>query len=416
MKGKQLALVLVLLLAIGGAALFLNHRNISSWQSSAHATGTKLLEFPLNDVSHITIKGGGAEVNLIKKEDVWTVAERASYPADFEKVSSLVRRLSELRPVQDVKIGASQLARLQLGDPTADPNNSSKLVELKAGERRLGALLLGKPYLKNSEETAQGGGFPVGRYVMAQDGSNRVFLISETFDQAVPKPEQWIDRDFIKIDNPKRIVVVGPTLGMRWTIERENTSAPWKLLEAKAGEDLDPSKLSSLGTLFAGAFADVLAPDAPVAETGLDKPATVQIESFDNFVYELRVGKLMDQNYPVLFSVKADLAKERITLPDEKAEDKTRLDSEFQAHQQELADKLAKEQKLGSRPYLISRFSIEQFFRERSTLLMDKTPSTSPAPASPAAKGAASPAPSVTTAPVALPSPSPATSPKRPRK
>jgi len=38
-----------------------------------------------------------------------------------------------------------------------------------------------------------------------------------------------------------------------------------------------------------------------------------------------------------------------------KPEDKTKLDQEFQTKQKQLADKLAKEQKTGNRPYLIAK-------------------------------------------------------------
>ncbi len=160
----------------------------------------------------------------------WTVKERADYPADFDKVSALLRKLWELRPVQDVKIGPSQLARLQLGEPSADAN-SSMLIDLKgAGDKRLAALLLGKTYLRNSDQApGQSGGFPAGRYVMAQDGSNRVFLISETLDEAQTKPEQWLSHDFVKVENPKMIAVAGTTPGVNWNLTRENA---YRALEA----------------------------------------------------------------------------------------------------------------------------------------------------------------------------------------
>ena len=317
-----------------------------------------------------------------KKEEVWTVRERADYPADFDKVSALLRKLWELRPVQDVKIGPSQLARLQLGEPSADAN-SSILVDLKgAGDQRLSALLLGKTFLKNSEQMpGPSGGFPAGRYVMTQDGANRVFLISDALAEAETKPEQWVSHDFARVENPKVIAVAGPTPDLNWTLTRESPTTPWKLADAKAGEDLDAAKTSGLTNIFAaGSFVDVLAPDVPAAETGLDKPSTVRIETFDNFAYEFRIGKLMGENYPILVSVKADLPKERTAAADEKPEDKAKLDQEFQARQKQLADKLEKEQKLAARPYLIAKATIEQLQKDRSAFMAEKKPSPSPSP------------------------------------
>lgn len=420
MKGKQLTLVLVLLVVLGSVALFLNHRHSVSWSDTATATSGKVLDFPLNDVTQITIKEGGAELNLVRKDDVWKVKERADYPADFAKVSALIRKLWELKPVQDVKIGPSQLARLQLTEPAQGSNNGT-LLDLKgAGDKRLTALLLGKKYMRNQDQPAsEGGGFAVGRYVMGQDGSNRVYLVSDTFDEIQMKPEQWLSHDFIKIDNAKSIAVAGTTPAMNWKLARDAAASPWKLADAKPGEELDNSKASGVASIFSyGSFADVLAPDAPVTETGLDKPSTVRIETFDNFVYELKIGKLTGENYPVLISVKGEPPKERTPAADEKPEDKARLDQEFQTKQKQLTDKLAAEQKLQARPYLVAKSTIDQMLKDRASLMAEKKPSPSPAAASSPAGPKSGPLmkPPVV-APRSMPSPtkpppSPAKSPK----
>jgi Domain of unknown function (DUF4340) len=414
MKGKQLALVLVLLVALGGIALFLNQRNSASWSSTATATSGKVLDFQLNDVSQVTIKEGGTELNLARKDDAWRVKERADYPADFDKVGALIRKLWELRPVQDVNVGPSQLARLQLTEPAPGSNNGT-LLDLKGGgDKRLAALLLGKKYLKNQDQPAsEGGGFAVGRYVMGEDGSHRVFLVSDTFDEIQMKPETWLSHDFIKIENPKLIAVTGTTPAINWKIVRDAATSPWKLTDPKPGEELDNAKAAGVASMFSyGSFADVLPSDAPVAETGLDKPSTVHIETFDNFSYELRIGKLTGENYPVLVSVKAELPKERVPAADEKPEDKAKLDQEFQTKQKQFTDKLAKEQKLPTRPYLIAKATIDQVLKDRASL----KPSPSPSPASlspPAVKGMPPAQPLV--APPAAGAPSPP-APRRTRK
>lgn len=375
MKAKQLVIIIVVLLGVGAAALWLSKRNQESWSSSATRTDAKVITFPLNDVAHVTIKGAGAEINLVKKQDVWTVRERADYPADFQKVGQLIRKLWELKPVQDIKIGPSQLARLQLTEPTAEPN-SGTLIELKdAGDKRLSALLLGKNQMRDSEQIQMPGGFPAGRYVMAQDGSNHVSLVSETFADLQTKPEQWLNRDFIKIENPKLISMKSTTPASEWILTRDNAAAPWKLADAKPGEEFDVNKGTAIANLFAGPmFTDVLPSDAPA----LQNIAAARFETFDGFVYEMKVGALQGESYPVLVSVNGNLLKERTLAPDEKPEDKPRLDLEFQTKQKQLAEKLEKEQKFQGRPYLIAKSTMDQLVKERSGLMAEKKPSPSP--------------------------------------
>ena len=395
MKGKQLALLIIALVVLGGAALFLIRRDTASWSSTATRSDAKVLNFPVNDVSHLTIKSAGTEVNLAKKGEIWTVQERADYPADFTKVGTLVRKLWELKPVQDVKVGASQLGRLQLTQPGTD-GSSSTLIDLKGGgDQRLGALLLGKTHTRESEEPAGlGGGSAAGRYVMAQDGSNRVYLVSETFDEAQTKPEQWLSRDFIKVENPRLITIAGSTPGTNWTMTRAHTSAQWELVDAKPEDQFDSTKATGLSTLLANAsFTDVLPPDKAASETGLGQPATAHLETFDGFVYDLRIGKLDGENYPVVVAVRADLPKERIVVPEEKPEDKTRLDQEFQLKQKQLGEKLEKEQKLQNRTYLMSKAIIDQLLRDRTAFAAAPSPSPGAPAASPAQKAPTSPSP-----------------------
>ena len=110
MKGKHLALLLAAVLALGAAWFNLSNSKQNNW-SAASRSDTKVLDFPINEVSRVTIKNVASEISLVKKDEQWTVQERSNYPANFEQVSSLLRKLWEIKPVQEIKIGASQLAR-----------------------------------------------------------------------------------------------------------------------------------------------------------------------------------------------------------------------------------------------------------------------------------------------------------------
>jgi hypothetical protein len=405
MKARQLAIVLFALIVLGGIALVLRSRNATSWREAVTVGEGKVLNFPLNDASHLTIKSSADELNLVKKGEIWTVAERFDYPADFNQVADLARKLWELRPTQDVKVGPSQLGRVELVDPGSGPSSSnSMLIDVKGkDDKRLAALLLGKKQLRESDQSAVGMA-AAGRYAMPLDGANHVFLISETFDQVQTKPERWLDHDFIKVQDPKTIALTGPN--MNWKLVRDTMSTAWKLAEAKPGEELDAAKAQALATLFANAsFTDVLNPKALPADTGLDQPSTVRIETFDGFIYEFRVGKVMGDNYPVLIGVTGQIAEQRVPEQNEKPEDKTNLDKQFQDKRNQLMEKLSKEKKAGNWAYLISKNTIDQLLKDRTALFVEKKPSPSPS-----VSGGKAPSPPVAapgkSAPPISPSPS----------
>src|SRR4029078_9243112 len=187
MKRNQFILILVLLVALGGVALFLRNRDSASWSSSATASSDKILSFPLNDVSNLTIKTSEAELDLVKKEGTWRVTERSDYPADFEKAAGLLRKLWELKPAQDVEVGPSQFGRLQLVEPGKDPNSGTSINLKDDSSKVSGTLLLGKKLTQDSNPAFPGRAFSRGRYVMTPARPGRVFLVSRSEERRVGK-------------------------------------------------------------------------------------------------------------------------------------------------------------------------------------------------------------------------------------
>jgi hypothetical protein len=395
MKGKQLVILLLVVAALGGAWMVLSKRNRSSWSETSADAGGKIVEFPINDVAHLVIKAPAGELNLVKKSDVWTVKERADYPASFEQVSGLIRKLWELKTVQEVKVGASQLPRLEL-----DEKSATIVTFQDKDDKPLSAVVVGKKHLRKGEGGDQFGGpsdgFPAGRYVKPAAGA-RVSLVSETLDEVDPKPERWLAKDFIKVDGPKSIAVTGP---QNWSVSRESTSAEWKLADAKPDEKLDTGKTAALGSIFASpSFTDVQAPDVKLEEP----TTTATIETFDGFHYELKIGKPNGDNHPVLVNVSANFPKERSPGKDEKPEDKERLDGEFIVKLKKLEEKLAAEKKMEGRAYLVAKYVVDPLLKDPAALLPDKP--AAPVQPTTSAPGATPPPITVTTPPVSAPAP-----------
>jgi hypothetical protein len=421
MKSKQLAIMIAVAAVLSGAAYVLNKKD-GATTSSGGGVGTKVIELPVNDVAGILVQSASGKLSLTKKDDVWTVDDRAGYPANFERVHGMLTKLWDLKTVQEVKVGPSQFARLELAEPLAGAGTK---IDFKDKDGKvLGALLLGKKHMKEGGSGGFGGdgGFAVGRYV-TQPGGSRVSLVSETLDDIDAKPEAWLARDFIKVETPSTVTLAGPTDAQKWKLTRENATAEWKLEGAKPEEKLDAAKTSLMGTaLSAPSFADVLAPDAKPADTGLDKPTVITIETFDGFTYVLKAGKETNGNQPVLIEISTKLAKERTPGKDEKPEDKTRLDEEFKTKLKGLEDKLAAEKKFEGRPFLIAKTTLDGFVKDRTALLAPPPepapPAAAPSTASPAiglppgAPGGAA-IPSVTTPPIAVP-PVPKPTPSQP--
>ena len=413
MKSKQLTFLLLLAAVLGGAVWILKQNNSDTWSEKTGGAGGKVIELPINDVARLAIQSSAGTVNLVKKDESWTVQERADFPANFERVSDLLRKVWDLKTVQTLQAGPSQFAKFDLIEPD---KGAGTRVEFKDKDgKQLGALLIGKKIMKKADgPMGDMGGFPAGRYVMPVGGS-AVSLVSDSLDDVDAKPENWLHRDFIKIENPSSVTLVGTAAEQKWKLTRDSAAAEWKLVGAKAAEKVDAAKVSQVAGAFSfGAFSDVLNPDAKPADTGLDKPTVVTFETFDHFTYVLKAGKATGENQPMTVQVSAQLAKERTPGKDEKPEDKTKLDEEFKATLKRLDEKLAAEKKLEGRPFLIAKSTLDSVIKDRAALLADKN--AEPAPGMPALPpghpGISSTPPpkgrapiSVTTPPIAIPSP-----------
>ena len=442
MKIKQLVILILIAAGLIAAVWYLKKDSKETGGDSSTSAGGKVVAFPIEKVAQLTLRSAEGTVNLAHKGDAWTVQERADFPANFERVENLLKKLWDLKVVQEIKAGPSQHARFDLTDPAQDAGKATRVDFKDKDGKPLAALLVGKQFMKKSDAApspfgdAGGGGFPAGRYVMTP-GSANVSLISETLDDVDAKPVSWLRHDFFKIENPSSVTLAGTTDAQKWKVSRTTSSSEWNLDGAAATEKVDQAKVSPVANAFANpAFADVMLPDAKSADTGLDKPATVTITTFDGFTYVLKIGKETAGNLPVTVAVTGQFAKERTPAKDEKPEEKTKLDDEFKAKIKKFEEKLAAEKKFEGQPFLIAKYTLDSILKDRAALLEEKKPEPAPGttpqptggaplvpgfpPPMPGAPGANVPptprAPvTITTPPIGIP-PVPAEPPKAPKK
>jgi hypothetical protein len=285
--------------------------------------------------------------------------------------------MGDLKVAQSEPIGASQLDRMHLAEPGKGPDSATLLEFKDAGGKVLQSLLLGKKHTQKSERPSPASfgdeGFADGRFVMLRSDPQDVLTISDALNSVDSKPAQWLDKDFFKVEKPKMISFVSTNASNSWTLSRESESAPWLLADLKPGEVLDTNKVSSLSsTLTYPSFVDV-APDQSPARTGMDKPLTVTIETFDHFTYILRIGsKTPENDYDLNVAVTAAVPAERTAGNDEKPDDKKRLDKEFLDKIKQFAAKLDQEKSLDKWTYVVNSWLMDPLIRDRSQLMVEK--------------------------------------------
>ncbi|HTD68684.1 MAG TPA: DUF4340 domain-containing protein [Candidatus Limnocylindria bacterium] len=376
MNRKQLTLLIVLGAVLGGLGYWVYNKKQSSYErGSASEEGQKVLAglsaSAINDVAQISIKQGTNELNLARVGEHWTVKERGGYPANFNTISDTVKKLWDLKVTRVVEVGPSRLPTLKLTQ--AD----GTLVDMKDDKgKSIAALTLGMQTSKESREESPfggGGSFPNGRYVMRGDDVKTVALVSDPLNVDA-KAEDWLNKDWFKVEKPKSVAVVTTNATNNWKMVRETESGEWKFAQTNANETLDSGKASGLNFLLSSpSFNDVVV-DPKSETTGLDKATVATIETFDGFTYTVKLGKIpaSEENYAMQISIAANLPKERTLGKDEKPEDKAKLDKEFADKQKPLEEKLKNGKAFEKWTYVVPKWTVENLLKERKDFLAEK--------------------------------------------
>lgn len=371
MKSKQLTILVLAALVLGGGGLLVLKNRQSEFAESKTSVGGVLLgTFDVNAVAGLRLTQGTNAVNITKAGDDWVVKERGGYPANFDEVRSFVRKLAELKVTQPVKVGASRLPMLEL------TKEAGTFVEfLDKDGKAMKTVTLGKQLSAgggNDSSPFGGGGMPNGRYVQTGAGPETVVVVNDPLSSAKTDASEWIAKEFIKVEQPISVVVAGGTPTNSFSLVRTNEFADWTLADAQPGEDLDKNKLFSFNSLLSSpSFNDlVLAPD--LAKLGLDQPTKATIKTAGGFTYEVKLGKADGDNYPLQVSVSADLKKLREAGKDEKPEDKAKLDKEFADKLSKLEEKLKSEQSFAKWTYTVSKWTVDALLKGRGELMAEK--------------------------------------------
>jgi Domain of unknown function (DUF4340) len=374
MNRKQLTLLIVVGAILGGLGWVAWTNSNNDYAESSRTLGAKFLpNFPLNDVEQIVIQQGKTSVNLAKQNEVWTVKERGGFPANFDTISEVLRKFWELKVAKPVKTGPSRLPMLEL---VAPDKGAGTLVEFKdKSGKAINSVLLGAKSLKQAGGDPQfgGGGMPDGRYVMLGSDVKTVSLVAEAFSNVEAKPEDWLDKkEWFKVEKLKSVSVTATNPTNSWKLSRDTEAGEWKLADAKAGELLDNAKSgSATSALSYPSFADV-ATDTTPASTGMDKAIVARLETFDGLLFTAKIGKAEGENHYFQIAADGQFPTERAPGKDEKPEDKAKLDTEFKDSLTKLQGNLKAYKTHEKWTYIVSKWTVDAFLKERKELLTDK--------------------------------------------
>ena len=345
MNPRLAAILVVLLVILGGGALLYQYQETSQRPANSDALGRPLLkDLKAAEVASIRIVEPKTTLTVRQKDERWVLAERGDFPADVAKVRDFVVQALSLKVGQSEPIGDKDRARLNLDE-------SGTQVEFGGADGKpLSKLVVGKKYFKREVDNPDKARAD-GRFVALPGEPKMVYVVSDPLAQATTRSAEWIDRTSFKVEKVKTLEVRYPE-GGGYRIERDGDNADWRLAGARPDEKLEVTKANaasySLGLLE---LADVAPPG-----TTLEQPVSIQASTFDGLAYAIRVGKLQGDNYPVSFSSSG--------TPRKDDKDAERI--------KKIAERLPREKLLSSYVLLIPKSKLEDTLKKRAEMLEKK--------------------------------------------
>jgi len=348
----RLAVVLVVLLAaLGGGALFVYQKDRAREPASAARLGQPVLPgLTAAEIESVEIRAPDATLTLARRADGWVVAERANFPADVDKVRELVLAAIGLKVGQVDAIAEKDRAGLQLDGA------GTRLEFRGAAGKVLATLVVGKKYFKR-EPRNPATATADGRFVWVPASPDTAVVVADALRLADAKSATWVSKAGFGAELVRVMEVDSPGAG-KWRISRTRDDAQWKLTPLYAGEKLDVIRANSASySLHRVEIADVAPSGLRPDQTGLDKPITVVASTFDRLTYTIKLGKAQGDDYYATVWVAGE---PKVTGPD----------AEKRAKQ--IAERLPRERALAGQVLLVARSKFEDVLKKRAELLEKK--------------------------------------------
>ncbi len=351
MNARVVAVLVVLLAALGGGALLVRQQADSQKPADAASLGQPLFKgLQAAAVAAVAIRQPKAAITIEKKGERWVIAELDGFPADYDKLRDFVLKAIALKVGQSEPIGEKDRARLLL-------DAGGTIIELRGADGKpLAQLTAGKKYFKAEPENpdrATGDG----RYVALPGEEKRVIVISDPLTQASAKTSDWISKAGFEVEKIKTLELRAAD-GSAWQIERSGDNADWKLAGTRGDEKLEVSKANAAAYTFGRIeLADAAPKGLKPEDAGLDKPTVVTATTFDGLTYTLKVGKLEGENHYASIAVAGE--------PKPEGQD-------AEARLKKIGERLPREKALAQYVVLVPKSKLEDILKKRADLLAKK--------------------------------------------
>jgi len=286
MSIKVLIRLLVVLALFTGLAYWLN-RPAEKVRIMGVASGEPLLpDLDVNAIHRMEISSMNATSMLVRKETGWTSETFYGYPARFDRVVDVLRKINDLKVGQVQREGERNLGEFGL-DATA-PVTDYMRITLSVGEEADQTIIDLGAFKHQRDASGMGMGMPMGRYVRV--GQGPVVLVEELLTELTPSPVEWVEQELVRLQ-PDDIVSVS-LIGTNdeFTIRRDDAGA-YDIGRIDEGTMVDQEAVSRVMKVFQSLrFESVVDPALNDEQSGMALHEIATLRMRNELQYEFKFG------------------------------------------------------------------------------------------------------------------------------
>ncbi len=231
----------------------------------------------VNSVASMEVTQGEDRYTIVRDGDVWGLAEKGGYPAQFDMVKKTILGIAEVALVEAKTSKRDRLGELYLAEPDAEEGPGTRIALRGEDGAELAAMILGK--------AARGGG---GRRYVRRAGEDQAWLAEVAVDIGV-KPMDWVDKTMTKL-RPDRLRRVSITHGdgddvLLEKADKENANFTVPVLPEGAKVKA-PMEINGLVSALSFLNVEDVAPATDIAFEG-ETLVSTRYETFDGLVITL---------------------------------------------------------------------------------------------------------------------------------
>ena len=207
-----LILLLIALLGLGGIFAYKEYQKFSA-KSERKLGDTIYKDYPVNDITKVTLKNNNSEVTIEKEGSFWVVKDGSNFRAKYSVLANLLAEIYEMKAGQVINVRKSGYQKMSVADPDEVTTNAGCRVETFLPDgKKASSFILGRTKTKSMEDGVTAGSFSfesffVGQYVRLTD-EEKPMLVRNIF-RVTADPKEWRDPFILELKKDEIFRITG---------------------------------------------------------------------------------------------------------------------------------------------------------------------------------------------------------------